>query len=302
MGHSLVGTFGNIGGSSCSGVGENDCAVPVSVICLQEVTDRVLRKLMQDKRVQKRYRICSSAEQASRFTHFVDGYFYGVAMMIAKSLPTPIVRHAKLPSRMGRSVLVAEFPLNNNENGGDHSSSSAVVAIATVHLESLESQLARNKQLEIIVQQVLDQYEFAMLVGDYNITATGPWGNPTEHAVTNKLLSNGGYVDLWVREHGTDGDVEGSDSYDASITFDKRATSPMLAADAAVAGRPAPDIVEHSRLDRMFVKEGIRRHRLVAKDIRVIGRSPISPDAFISDHYGLICELALANGTIAGSY
>lgn len=253
------------------------------VICLQEVTPQFWTKLLENEEIRKLYRVTDNKQCATLGT-------YGVAMLIRRSsIPVPTtITWVTLPTRMGRSVLVVVFEQSSAEqtstaqNNNQEFSSFSSVAIATVHLESLKSEETRTKQLQII-NNALTKYGTAMLLGDYNITASGPRANPEEHDNVVSLLP--GYIDLWVKEHGVDGDVASASAHASGTTFDASSNLMLKAL------RPSGEPEDHARIDRIMIKE--QRDAVHAHGIRIIGNQPIGPDLFISDHFGLICELSL---------
>ena len=241
------------------------------VICLQEVTPRVWVKLLENPIIRRSFRVTDNSKCATL------GY-YGVAMLIRRRVPVPSsVDWIRLPTRMGRAALVVKFdglvtpPENNNFS---------TVAIATVHLESLRSQDIRAQQVRLI-HNVLKEYDTAMLLGDYNITATGPHGNPKEHF--DVLSAMNGFNDLWIREHGTDGDEAGTPGHSWATTFN--------ASTNTMHKRHYPEPEDHSRLDRIMIKEQAGKTR--GHSIRLIGNQPIGIDLYISDHFGLVFDLEL---------
>jgi endonuclease/exonuclease/phosphatase family metal-dependent hydrolase len=254
----------------------------VDVICFQEVTPHFWTKLLEYEGIRKLYRVTDNTKCATLGK-------YGVAMLIRRSsLPVPTtVTWVTLPTRMGRSALVVVYERSSAEQTStaqtnQENSSSSSVAIATVHLESLQSEETRTKQLQSI-NNVLANYGTAMLLGDYNITASGPRANHKEHENVVSLLP--GYVDLWVREHGVDGDVASALAHASGTTFDARSNSMLKAL------RPSGEPEDHARLDRVMIKE--QSGVVHAHGVRIIGNQPIGPDLFISDHFGLVFELSL---------
>ena len=91
---------------------------------------------------------------------------YGCLLLVRRTL-RPTFKEVKLPTRMGRSLLIAEW---RPEPDG------APIAVATAHFESLNSAPTRSKQL-LAASTALAQYERAALVGDFNFDSTQNWGD-----------------------------------------------------------------------------------------------------------------------------
>lgn len=251
----------------------------MDVICLQEVTPRCLCMLLEKEELRKAYRVTDKGPNYQTLGS------YGVVMLVRRTLPVPNISWLCLPTRMGRSALVASFETATSKNHAvknGKKDDKMTLAIATVHLESLAFRNTRAKQLRRICA-ALQQHSTAILVGDYNISATGPYGSVSEHQNLQKILE--GYDDLWIEEHGTDGDEKASPRFLQSITFNSTSNLMLLSSQKRL--HQAPD---HARLDRVFVRSSNREHshRIYAHGIRIIGDQPIGPDGiFISDHFGL---------------
>ncbi len=245
------------------------------VICLQEVTKKCLNMILQNKEIRKNYRVTDRGP-----TYRTIGG-YGVTILVRRTLPVPDIDWVSLPTGMGRSGLVASFNVNNQGQK---------LAIATVHLESLGSKAIRAKQLNLL-RTALRPYSAAVLLGDYNITATGPYGNPSENQDLYSILED--YDDLWLEEHGIDGDDDQSPNFLQSITYDSTGNAMIKAKKRKVGGKP-----ENSRLDRAFVRasnvgDQKTSATIYAHSIERIGDDPIGPDLFISDHYGLAFKVTV---------
>jgi endonuclease/exonuclease/phosphatase family metal-dependent hydrolase len=217
------------------------------VVCMQEATPRFLARLLARRDIQERYWCTDSGEGE---TVAMAGYGCCTLVRKASKLPPPTITWVALPSMMGRKALVATFSTvaaatRGGEEGGVEAAAAATVAVATVHLESLNSQRIRAEQLGII-SQALERHSIAVLVGDFNITATGPWANAAEHAAVGKVFP--GYVDLWVREHGNGGDLSRAAGGDPQALTFHGTINTMLKAEQ---GTGSPDF---ARYDRVMVK------------------------------------------------
>ena len=289
------------------------------VICLQEVTPRCLDLILSKAVIRQNYRVTDEGPP----TYRTIGRYYGVSILVRRTLPVPDIHWVDLPTSMGRSGLIASFDIVDavvNDDGRTHTGQQQQLAIATVHLESLDSQTIRAKQLKIL-HTALSRYSSAVLVGDYNITATGPYGNPSENQDLYSILDD--YHDLWLEEYGIEGDDETSPNFFKCITFDST-NNTMFKAKKLKNGAD----LDHSRLDRVFVrccstrttsttdddddnddqhnenqnnKHGGKSATMIhANNIRIIGDNPIidgpdDDDLFISDHYGLAFEVTIMN-------
>lgn len=170
----------------------------VHIICLQEVTPWFLARLLQLEVIQSRYRVsdCGAGRTIGR---------YGVMVLVDKMLTTPSLGWVSRPTYMGRSALMIHWGKR--------------ICVATVHLESLDSTKRRTRQLQAIHDE-LKFFDKALLAGDFNISATGPYANQDEH---NQILHHlSGFADVWVREHGADGDAADAPQHFSCITFDNR--------------------------------------------------------------------------------
>jgi len=253
----------------------------IDVICIQEVTPWWLAEVLRKEEIRKAYCITDRGPGYQTL-----GSSYGVAMLIRKTLPVPEIVWITLPTRMGRSALVASFeiPKNNQPDNSIGTSKASRLAIATVHLESLSFRTTRTKQLSRI-HTILERYPIAVLAGDYNISATGPYGNASEHRELNTVME--GYDDLWTKEHGADGDNEGSSEFLRHITFNSTSNA-MLKAMKRAHGQP----LDHARLDRVFARSD-PGCAFRANSIRIVGDKPIGPpNVYISDHFGLVFRIA----------
>eukprot|EP00913_Durusdinium_trenchii_P014618 g13717.t1 len=124
------------------------------VVCLQEVTPTFLAWLREEL-----LKLIQSPHQDNRQEHFVQERYslsdtvgttlqgaqlaYGVVLLLKRTLHATAMELWRLPTRMGRSLLLAKLPMEELE-----------LWVATVHLES-DSQDLRREQLRCIVE-VLD--------------------------------------------------------------------------------------------------------------------------------------------------
>jgi len=132
------------------------------VIALQEVTQELLLALLEEPWVRAAYQV-SERELIS----------YDVVLL--SRLPIRRMAEVKLPTDMGRRLLVAELACG--------------LAVATVHLESEHEQaITRANQLAIIQPSLAERYEDVVLVGDMNFKP----GDPVESAVLDPT-----FVDVW---------------------------------------------------------------------------------------------------------
>lgn len=219
------------------------------VIALQEVTPRLLERLLVADWVRAGYAI-SDHRGATVWP-------YGV-LLLTRWTPPRLSWH-RLPSAMGRGLLVAEWYLN-----GQHT------AVATVHLESLrDSAPTRAAQLAQIFP-LLARPAQALLLGDFNFCAA--WAD--EQANLDPA-----YRDLWP-------DLRpGEPGY----TQDTRVNLMRLKAR----GDQQP-----VRFDRVLLRAApggwapTAIRLLGDRPLR-----PDTPAIFVSDHFGLWAELTWRGGT-----
>ena len=99
-------------------------------------------------------------EEWARNRYFISGNIitsYGV--MILSKWPCEFYQR-EFPTIMGRSLLICETLINQKP-----------LAVATVHLESLNNAQCRVEQMRIAFE-VLNMFEDAMLMGDFNFDSS----------------------------------------------------------------------------------------------------------------------------------
>lgn len=133
-------------------------ATDADVIGLQEVTPSLLTYLNEQDWLRDGY-------------HFAEVSVAPYGVMVLSRRPVQRLVEHELPTRMGRSLVVAELE---------------DLAVASVHLESLRYANTRRRQLERIFP-ILDDYPHAVLMGDFNLCST--WDE-------NQNLDPR-YVDIW---------------------------------------------------------------------------------------------------------
>lgn len=138
-------------------------AADADVIALQEVTPSLLAHLQDQDWLRDGYYFAEEVSVAP----------YGVMLLSRRPVQRFVEYH--LPSRMGRTLVIAEFD---------------ELAVASVHLESLGYAETRRKQLELIFP-FLDEYPHAVLMGDFNMCST--WDE-------NQHLDSR-YIDIWPHLH-----------------------------------------------------------------------------------------------------
>eukprot|EP00600_Ochromonadales_sp_CCMP1393_P012577 CAMPEP_0175011672 /NCGR_PEP_ID=MMETSP0005-20121125/8829_1 /TAXON_ID=420556 /ORGANISM="Ochromonas sp., Strain CCMP1393" /LENGTH=310 /DNA_ID=CAMNT_0016267715 /DNA_START=28 /DNA_END=960 /DNA_ORIENTATION=+ len=154
------------------------------VICFQEVTPYFIDILRKHPLVEM---YSSSDEQLTGDTIRP----YGVLTLCRTVLGTVRYKFVDFPTDMNRKLLVAEL---SSLKGG-------VIGIGNVHLESLNSQSKRAKQLQISFSS-LKQYNAAILCGDFNFCSYRNYAgsDPLENDSLGAIMPN--YLDVWptVRE------------------------------------------------------------------------------------------------------
>lgn len=125
------------------------------VLCLQEVLPELAAS------VRASVALCAAYEISPN-----DIEFYGCLMLVRRSL-RPSFGEVAFPSRMGRTLLIAECR---------HPTSGIPLAVATAHLESLANAPTRARQLAT-AHEALSGHERALLLGDFNFDATQNFGD-----------------------------------------------------------------------------------------------------------------------------
>ena len=117
-------------------------ALKCDVVCLQEVTQPYLDFLLRDPWVQRTFWLSHVLVEA-----------YGVALL--SRVPAARLAEHPLPTVMGRTLVVAEFP-------------APMPAVATTHLESMSDALPVRVQQLDAVMKVLSPLPDVLLCGDFN--------------------------------------------------------------------------------------------------------------------------------------
>lgn len=140
-------------------------AADADIIGLQEVTPGLLAYLRAQDWLRDGY-------------HFAEVSVSPYGVMVLSRRPVQRFVEHPLPTRMGRSLVLAELE---------------DLAVGVVHLESLSYAETRRRQLEKIFP-ILDEYPHAVLMGDFNMCST--WDE-------NRHLDSR-FVDIWPALHGDD--------------------------------------------------------------------------------------------------
>ena len=216
------------------------------VVGLQEVVPALADALRAHEAVSALYEVSPNAIGS-----------YGCLLLARRALRPHIVE-IDLPTDMGRTLLVAELAARPG------------VAVATVHLESLDSERVRGEQLAVAAR-ALGGAAHAVLMGDFNFDATRTWGEWRDGGVARspgalendalpRLLPH--FVDAWPVVRGAE----------PGFTFDG-ATNPY-----------AHDPGERMRYDRVMAK-GLR-----PEHIEMLGNGG-EAQPVPSDHFGLFATL-----------
>lgn len=216
------------------------------LIALQEIIPYSLSMLLDNPWIRQNYAVSD-----------IDGSTFGdYGVVLLSRLPVDRLIQLRLPSRMGRTLLVAELTVDAHP-----------LSVATVHLESLRhSSQLRGAQLELIFETLADA-DNAIIMGDFNFCAS--WRDE------NDRLSPA-YRDLWPLIHG---DAAGF-TEDTSVNTMRH----------LVSGKD-----KHVRFDRILLKSAPSQRVWDATSIKLIGTEPIRPDlpeVFPSDHFGLVAEIS----------
>lgn len=256
------------------------------IVGLQEVTPVIISKLMAHQVIQKSFAISNCS---------VDPY--GVAFLIRKKI-TAICQvtfnFIPLTSKMSRNLLIAiltfedsnlfltaasDFQDVSQQKEFSQPKKEATIAIATVHLESLNNGKIRKIQLEEC-QKALEKYPSKVLMGDFNFDAT------KNYIKAEKILENDimieilhDYMDVWSYLRKKD---------EMGYTFDTTVNE-MLSWSSQKR-------YEQMRYDRVMLSSKIWN----AKTINILGnekygisKANSNRPIFISDHFGLSVDIII---------
>jgi tyrosyl-DNA phosphodiesterase 2 len=190
----------------------------------------------------------------SYFSTDIDGSTLGdYGVMIFSRLLPKSVQITPMLSTMGRQLLVAEALVNG-----------VPLHIASVHLESTKSmEVVRRHQMRKIFDELAEPQN-VVLMGDFNFCAT--WKSENARIDPD-------YTDAWQRLRGD----EAGFTEDTAIN---RMRYLMKGKHKQV------------RFDRVLLKST----NWIPSSIDMLGTEPMSPDqpdVFPSDHFGLLCQLAV---------
>lgn len=161
------------------------------IICLQEVTPIFLSWLRDLPWVRSRYMLSDAVGTTLRGSKLI----YGVVMLLSRRLSLSSLCLHVLPTRMNRAALIVSVPLKGRE-----------LRVATVHLESLDNEVIRIRQLKHIFHLLVsescpenppavgkapvphERYGAAVLAGDMNFDS----GLPEE-----RVVQVAGFIDCW---------------------------------------------------------------------------------------------------------
>ena len=225
------------------------------VVGLQEVTDDVAARLRRHAGLVGRYAVSPNEVQG-----------YGAVLLVRRAL-APAFSELPLATKMGRTCVFAELSALAPRR----------VAVATVHLESLDEERRRRAQLRAIAA-ALAPFDSAALFGDFNFDDRATWGDwrpgrrkrPRKAALENEVLAEElpDYVDAWPRLF----------PGDRGLTFDGARNANVR------------DPGERMRYDRVVV----RAARLA--DASLLGTRPDGDGLFVSDHFGLRVDMDINAG------
>lgn len=233
---------------------------------------------------------------------------YGVMIFVRPLIAASFSFH-ELPTGMCRRLLVAELPR---------------LAVATVHLESLDNHPTREAQLRRCAE-VLAPFPNAVLAGDFNFDSERNFvlaRKPLENVALKRYLPD--FTDLWATLRPT----ERGFTFDSSVNtylarpeqmrYDRvlaRLSSCRAGAIEMVGHTPVDDLVDLSEKERAWVAQPPTPPRPQARVCRLDepswdldpagaaraepvaarGRSETPPrrkqGLFLSDHFGLLARL-----------
>jgi len=137
------------------------------IICLQEMTDTIMQVIESIEWVQKSYWISG------------NNYSAGYGITILSRFPVINIVEQKFPTKLGRSLLVAQFEVNKEK-----------LFVGTVHLESYAKDYqTRKKQLIVAKEYLTGMGGNSMLMGDFN------FADENECIELSFFLSP--YIDVW---------------------------------------------------------------------------------------------------------
>ena len=222
-------------------------------ICLQEVTASFQETLMASSKLMALYNVSPNVIRG-----------YGTLILVRRDWgPVEWQELTDVPTDQGRTIVVAAF---------------RDIVLATVHLESLDSQLYRRAQLERWARfhnNTAKKSRLLILCGDYNFDDLNHWGwwiqsrrtpsIPLENGVLKEVLPS--YSDVWSLLRGKE----------RGLTFD---------------GRRNPNVRtrgEQMRYDRILASSPTQTWQPTA--INILGVDPIDDTGIRpSDHYGLVAD------------
>ena len=252
------------------------------VICLQEVVEELATSIRQHSALGDAYSISANEIGA-----------YGCLMLVRHSLSASFREIEFECSNMGRSLLIAELAPS--------------LAVATTHLESLNSPRARAKQLRI-ARDALAPYERAILCGDFNFDSTQNFGDwrkipPRPPRPTRE------------DDDSDEEEYKGPIRQDAASMLENRVLAEVLGDDyvdcwpALRPGEPGHTFDGASNRHVRDAHECMRYDRVMARGMQPLEISMLGvakeqqPDALLpSDHYGLcaVVERVRSGGSEGG--
>jgi tyrosyl-DNA phosphodiesterase 2 len=217
------------------------------IFCLQEVIWSFLKVIIAHPKIQENF-----------FISDIDGStLQGYGVFILSRIPISNLSLHTLPTKMGRSCLIATILVNNRPT-----------QVATVHLESLSNSKLREAQL-FVIQHILKDNKDVVLCGDFNFDSTHNWLVGME-SLENDVLKQwdlANYSDVWSELH----------PKESGWTFDSEK-------NRNIQGHKP----EQMRYDRIMGKCNSWK----LKSIKMIGKENIGiKDLHMSDHFGLECSM-----------
>lgn len=223
------------------------------VACLQEVLPELAQAL----------RACGWLTDVYDISPFDVGA-YGCMMLVRKDLQAEFVE-VPLTTLMDRNLVLATCKAGLPG-----------LSFATTHLESLNSEKVRRRQLEEAAQALRNK-PCAILCGDFNFDATQTYGDwrlsaparkpeDLENRVLQEVLP--AFVDVWPAVN-----------TEVGYTF-----------DGLVNPRCCHDVDERMRYDRIMVRGSVAPFAASLLGTKAINHSGIMP----SDHFGVMADFDIA--------
>lgn len=291
-------------------------AADADIICLQEVTPKFLHWLRDQNWVRNGFLLSDSTCTTLRGSHLV----YGVVMLIKRDLYVSSLHLHALPTTMNRAALVATLLLDGHE-----------LRIATAHLESLDNEALRSRQIEFICRTLLasdssaedgasienacgsqKMHTAAILAGDMNFD---------EGSCEDDIALDARFSDCWHQARQKDGKEGHATESGITMPCDDATNVPSRIDRVFLGPRSSrggskwhlvPEVMHRLGMDPVGERKGHRNLAMLCYPARVpsstdsdSGTDPDMPTLIPvselpwngrpSDHYGLFCDFQVVS-------